>query len=150
MAVAVLTYANRAKVAEALTRGGYPVTRMTVNRWAAGAEMPAIAARMVIELFEHTPGTTKEAAPPIWAERLQASIEAVYERQTTIIDRQGTVGQEMAGKVIEALASPAQHEWAERIAARLDAPPTQSSEASDDRPGTEAPGAGTPAGRVPE
>ena len=128
-------------LAKALTDAGHDVSERTVNRWKAGTSRPSKgqleAIRRLIGINE------KEAAPPLWAERLQASIEAVYERQST-------VGQEMAGKVIEALASPAQHEWAERIAARLDAPPTQSSEASDDRPGTEAPGAGTPAGRVPE
>jgi thioesterase domain-containing protein len=70
MAVALLAYANRAKVAEALTAQGYPVTRVTVNRWANGADMPEIAARMILELFGHTPETTKEAAPPEWAERL--------------------------------------------------------------------------------
>ena len=68
MAVSLLTYANRAKVAEALTEQGYEVSRMTVNRWAAGSEMPAVAARMIAELFGHDPDTTKE--PPPWAEAL--------------------------------------------------------------------------------
>jgi len=73
MATSILTYANRAKVAEALTAEGYPVTRMTVNRWAAGAEMPGIAARMVLKLFGHDPDI-KETAPPVWAERLAQDV----------------------------------------------------------------------------
>jgi hypothetical protein len=71
MAVSLLTYANRAKVAEALTRAGYPVTRVTVSRWAAGGEMPTISARMIGELFGHE--TPKEAAPQT-EERLEAAV----------------------------------------------------------------------------
>ena len=66
MAAELLTYANRQKVADALTERGYSVTRMTVNRWARGGEMPEIAARMILDLFGHTPETTK-APPPEWA-----------------------------------------------------------------------------------
>lgn len=60
MAVSLLRYANRAKVARALTDRGYKVTRMTVNRWAAGAIPPVIAARMIAELF----ADAEEAPPP--------------------------------------------------------------------------------------
>ena len=67
MAVGLLTYANRAAVARALSERGYSVTKMTVNRWAAGAEMPEIAARMITELFGHDK-TPPE--PPRWAEGL--------------------------------------------------------------------------------
>ena len=55
MTTELLTYANRAKVAEALTAQGYEVTRMTVNRWARGGEMPRIAERMILALFGHEP-----------------------------------------------------------------------------------------------
>jgi hypothetical protein len=87
MAVALLAYANRARVAEALTAQGYPVTRVTVNRWANGADMPEIAARMILELFGHTPETTKEAAPPEWAERLFEKLDAMAADQRMIADK---------------------------------------------------------------
>lgn len=73
MAVALLKYANRAKIADALTEQGYPVTRMTVNRWASGTEMPGIARRMVMALFGHEPDTTK-APPPEWAGAMESRI----------------------------------------------------------------------------
>ena len=73
MALSLLTYANRAKVAEALTASGYPVTRMTVNRWAAGGEMPGIATRMILRLFLHDPDTAKEPRP-LWAEALPSDV----------------------------------------------------------------------------
>jgi hypothetical protein len=78
MAVSLLRYANREKVAQALTEQGYSVTRMTVNRWARGAEMPEIAARMIAELFSHA--DTKEAAPPQWAGRLMRTVDAIAEK----------------------------------------------------------------------
>jgi len=65
MAASLLRYANREKVAQALTIGGYRVSRATVNRWARGDEMPEIAARMIAELFGHQ--HNKEAPPPTWA-----------------------------------------------------------------------------------
>lgn len=58
----LLAYANRAAVAAALSERGYEVSRVTVNRWAAGREMPGIAQRMILELFLHSPDTTKEPA----------------------------------------------------------------------------------------
>lgn len=61
MAVELLTYANREKVAQALTAQGYEVTRQTVNRWARGDEMPAVAAQMIARLFGHN----EEAAPGV-------------------------------------------------------------------------------------
>lgn len=73
MAAHLLTYANRQKVAEALTERGYSVTRMTVNRWARGGEMPEIAARMILDLFGHTPDTTK-SPPPEWAGEMESRL----------------------------------------------------------------------------
>jgi len=55
----LLRYANRRKVADALTAAGYDVSRATVNRWARGKEMPPIAARLIREMF----GAQSEAAP---------------------------------------------------------------------------------------
>ena len=67
MAASLLRYANREKVAQALTERGYAVTRMTVNRWARGGEMPEIAAHMIGELFGHE---DMKASAPAWAEAL--------------------------------------------------------------------------------
>ncbi len=92
MSVELLRLANRQKVADALTAQGYSVTRMTVNRWAGGSEMPTIAARMICELFGHAPDT-KETLPPQWARGLvdevlaavqASSAESALER---IVDR---------------------------------------------------------------
>lgn len=85
MAVAVLAYANRAKVAEALTAGGYPVSRVTVNRWAKGAEMPAIASRMVLELFGHGSPTSSTVEPP-WATRLDDRLRSLEERLANVTE----------------------------------------------------------------
>jgi hypothetical protein len=75
MAASLLKYANREKVAQALTAQGYSVTRMTVNRWARGDEMPEIAARMIASLFSHEAGTQKEP-PPDWG-RLMERVEDI-------------------------------------------------------------------------
>lgn len=72
MTVELLRYANRAKVAEALTSRGYEVTRMTVNRWARGNEMPVIAERMILALFGHE---TQNEPPP--AGRLETKLDMV-------------------------------------------------------------------------
>jgi predicted GTPase len=141
MAVAVLTYANRAAVARALTERGYSVSKMQVNRWAGGAEMPTIAARMILELFLHGPDMPKEAAPPEWAERLEAKVDS-------ILANQNVVGETYARQVIEALGSPDLLEWAQRIGERTAVPPSQSDEGSGDRSGGAAPG--TRALRDPE
>ena len=99
MTVELLAYANRQKVAEALTERGYSVTRMTVNRWAKGGEMPAIATRMILALFGHDPDTTKAAAPE-WA--------AALARDT-------------AAQVIEALAPADRLRAAQGVISRLEA-----------------------------
>ena len=84
MAVSLLRYANREKVAQALTEQGYSVTRMTVNRWAKGAEMPEIAARMIAALYGL--GEPKEAPRPEWAEELLEEIAAIRKSQQTAAD----------------------------------------------------------------
>lgn len=83
MAISLLEFANRQKVADALTEQGYVVSRATVNRWASGKNMPEPAARMIAKLFGHDPDTPKSA--PAWAEAL---------------------ADETAMKVIAALADP--------------------------------------------
>lgn len=85
MAVSLLRYANREKVAQALTQQGYSVTRMTVNRWARGSEMPPIAAHMISDLFGHQ-GMTKAAAPD-W-ERLQRTVDAIAEKLGVSLDEE--------------------------------------------------------------
>lgn len=72
MTVELLRYANREAVAQALTDGGYSVTRQTVNRWARGDEMPGIAERMILGLFGHDPDAAKE--PPLVG-RLDAKMD---------------------------------------------------------------------------
>jgi hypothetical protein len=105
MAVELLAYANRQKVADALTEHGYAVTRMTVNRWARGGEMPGIAARMILELFGHRSDTTKEP-PPDWARAMEARIVGELKQNR---------------ELIEALARPELIEAAERVISRLEA-----------------------------
>jgi hypothetical protein len=105
MAVELLAYANRQKVADALTEHGYAVTRMTVNRWARGSEMPEIAARMIAQLFGHRSDTTKEP-PPDWARAMEARIVGELKQNR---------------ELIEALARPELIEAAERVISRLEA-----------------------------
>jgi len=71
--LSLLKYANREKIAQALTERGYSVKRVTVSRWAAGSEMPPIAEQMILELFGHAPDT-KESLPPQWARGLTDEI----------------------------------------------------------------------------
>jgi hypothetical protein len=140
MAVAVLTYANRAAVARALTERGYSVSKMQVNRWAGGAEMPTIAARMILELFLHGPDMPKEPLQPEWVERLQQTVDSIHARQDEIMARQAEMADSASRQVIEALGSPELLEWAQRIGERTAVPPSQSDEGSGDRSGGAAPG----------
>ena len=114
-------------LAKALTDAGHDVSERTVNRWKAGTSRPSKgqleAIRRLIGINE------KEAAPPVWAERLQASIEAVYERQML-------VGQDMAGRVIEALASPEVQEMRDELdAVRSELRLAEERRTEDSRPG---------------
>jgi hypothetical protein len=146
MAVELLAYANRQKVADALTEHGYAVTRMTVNRWARGGEMPGIAARMILELFGHSPDTTKQP-PPEWARAMQSKLDAIYDRQDTIMARQAVVADTATQRVIEALTDPERLEWAERIAGAIrDESQKPVAEGSDDPPASGAQGGAGPAG----
>lgn len=112
--------------------------RITVNRWTKGdigIDKLALLAEKLDEpiTVRFAPDIEIEAAPPGWAERLEAKVDAIYERQMV-------VGTEMAGRVIEALQSPGLAEWAQRIGERLAELPSQSSEASADQPEESAPG----------
>lgn len=120
MTVEVLRYANRAAVAKALTAQGYEVTRMTVNRWARGGEMPRVAEGMILRLFGHDP-EHEETPRPQWAEGLEDRV--------------------VAG-VVSALATPELLEAAQRAAARLAALPPQSDAPHAADAGSRDPGAG--------
>lgn len=126
MAVSLLQYANREAVAKALTAQGYSVSRNTVNRWARGAEMPTIAARMIGELFGHH---EHEEAAPHWAERL---------------------ADDAVGKVIGALSRSELTPALARLLARLEELQPPLGEASDDPVDAPAPGAAAPPDRAAE
>lgn len=127
---ALLTYANYAKVATALL-----VSRAAVADWAKGKSVTPYRLRQLEQLLRPDL-QTKEAAPPEWAERLEAKVDAIYARQTEVADS-------ASRHVIEALADPERLEWVERLAAMIRAESaTPSSEASDDPPGTGVPGGG--------
>ena len=106
MTTQLLRYANREAVAQALTVGGYSVSRQTVNRWARGAEMPEIARRMILALFGHE---QQEAPRPVWAEGLEERIAERIEARLTA-------------------SGPLPDRVAERLAARLSLPQRPASE----------------------
>jgi hypothetical protein len=135
MTVELLRLANQSEVARALTTQGYQVSRMTVNRWARGAEIPEVAERMILELFGHTPETTKEAAPPEWAERLadDAANEVVRQLVDLLIP-------EDEARRVATLAG--------RLRAqsqlRREAPPERTDESAQDPDRPEGPAGGSP------
>jgi hypothetical protein len=132
-------------LADALTRSGHSVSERTAQRWKKGETQPKPQdVRAILALL----GTKKEAAPPEWAERLQATVDSVYERQDVIMERQGQVGQDMAGKVIEALAPLERLQAVEQLAEWLATLPPPSDVAPLDLPDTEVRGTGAPGGRA--
>jgi transcriptional regulator with XRE-family HTH domain len=68
--VDLLRYANYRKVADALR-----VSKTAVSNWARGRDVNPLRVRQVRDLLR--PETAREAAPPEWAERLQAQVEAI-------------------------------------------------------------------------
>jgi hypothetical protein len=125
-------------LADALTRSGHSVSERTAQRWKKGETQPKPQdVRAILALL----GTTKEAAPPEWAERLQERVDSIYERQIQ-------VGQDMAGKVIEALAPLERLQAVEQLAEWLATLPPPSSEAPHDLPDMEVRGTGAPGGRA--
>ena len=102
----------------------YPVPQeRQVRRWISGDNpWPGWARKAVDEIH----GITKEAAPPDWAERLEAKVDQL---------------------VIGAIADPEQREVVRRLAARLGVLPRPSAEGFDDLPDTEDPDAVTPGGQ---
>lgn len=102
----LLRYANRQKVAEALTAAGYEVSRATVNRWARGKEMPPIAARLIREIF----GTPNKAAPN-GSERLEVYLLALARKR-------GVTWEELAqaeADLTAARASAGDAEWPQLV-----------------------------------
>jgi hypothetical protein len=125
-------------LADALTRSGHSVSERTAQRWKKGETQPKPQdVRAILALL----GTTKEAAPPEWAERLQERVDSIYERQIQ-------VGQDMAGKVIEALAPLERLQAVEQLAEWLATLPPPSDVAPLDLPDTEVRGTGAPGGRA--
>ena len=116
---------------------GYGVpTERQVRRWVTGdTPMPGWAKRAVDELM----GTTKEAAEPVWVQRLESRLIELRENQ----DR---VAQEAAAGVVTALTPPVREQWAARIEAMLDDTPKQSGEAPAGSPDTEGLGDEVPQG----
>ena len=86
--------------------------------------------------------TAKEPPEPEWVGRLEGRLIELRENQ----DRVAKIA---ARGVVTALADPVREQWATRIAERLADTPTQSDEASDDQPGTEAPGGASPTALEP-
>lgn len=139
----LLRWANKREVARELSRRGFDVSGETLNRWVREErEFPAVVERMVLDMYG-IGDIAKEPPEPAWLEGLQAKVDAIYARQDTIMARQGSVGTEMAGRVIEALQSPDLAAWAARIGERLAELPSQSDEAFVDQPEGSAPGTGS-------
>jgi hypothetical protein len=134
----LLKWANKREVARELSRRGFDVSGETLNRWVRDErEFPAVVERMVLDMYGIA-GTTKEAAPPEWAERLQERVDSIYARQDVIMERQGKVGQDMAGKVIEALAPldrlrrvPELERRLDRLLSQLDVDPPERTDTED-------------------
>ena len=116
---------SQQRLHEALEAGGYKVSHRTVRRWVEGDAIPDAAwTRAILDVM----GITKEAAPPEWAERLEAKVDQL---------------------VIGAIVDPEHREVVRRLAARLGVLPKPSSEGFDDLPGTGAPGGAAPTALEP-
>ena len=84
---ALLYYANSAEVARGLTDGGYPVSGVTVSRWAKGQNVTAFQVQLVEELLAEKmgmPGHRKTAAPD-W-ERLIGQVDAIADKLEVNLD----------------------------------------------------------------
>lgn len=123
-------------------------TRQTLKRWRDGGIPPDRIDDVLEAVREVLPNTTKEPPEPDWVGRLDEKVDSILANQQTIIARQGTVGQEMAGKVIEALAPLERLQAVEQLAEWLATLPPPSVEAPHDSPDTEVPGTAEPEGRV--
>jgi hypothetical protein len=128
----LLMLVNGAALHKALREQGVGVSYRTVARW-IGATPSAQPPAELMPVLEAVFGITKEAAPPDWAERLEAKVDS-------ILANQNVVGETYARQVIEALGSPDLLEWAQRIGERTAVPPSQSDEGSGGRSGGAAPG----------
>jgi hypothetical protein len=122
-------YLSARAIALDLTAAGYPVSPDVVQRWKKAGKPDPRAADKLAELLGLD--TKKEAPRPEWVEELVARLDAIYERQDTIMKQQVS---EPSTALLEA--------WAHRIGGRLGALPSQSDEASADQPGGSAPGIG--------
>jgi transcriptional regulator with XRE-family HTH domain len=128
---ALLEHANYQSVATALG-----VSRTAVWRWSQGkAVTPGAVTRVQALLRPDLPDTTKEAAEPLWAQRLIAKVDQVYQTQVELADA-------ASRRVIEALAPDDLRQAALEADARLAAELEQSRRKSGERAGgpTAAPG----------
>lgn len=101
-------------------------SRQTLKRWRASG-IPQDRIEDVVEAVQGlVADTTKEAAPPEWAERLEAKVDQL---------------------VIGAIADPVQRETVRRLAARLGVLPKPSVEGFDDLPDMGGQGASVPGGQ---
>jgi hypothetical protein len=76
-----------------LTRSGHSVSERTAQRWKKGETQPKPQdVRAILALL----GTTKEAAPPEWAERLLAAMDSVLANQSEIIAEQRRTAESVA------------------------------------------------------
>lgn len=107
----------------ALEAAGYPdlPAKRTLQEWIQHDSAPESARRAVWAILN----TTKEAAPPVWAERLQERLDEIYESQAQL-------AQAASRSVIEALAPDDLRHLADEADARLAAELAASQHKSDE------------------
>jgi hypothetical protein len=136
----LLRWANKREVARELSRRGFDVSGETLNRWVRDErEFPAVVERMVLDMYGIA-GTTKEAAPPEWAERLVVAVDSVLENQATIISEQKRTAESVA-PLDRLLNVEGLRDWLEGLPQPSDVDPL-------DLPDTGVRGTGAPGGRA--
>ena len=88
-------------------------SRQTLSRWRKVGIPPDRVEEVLEAVAEILPGTTKEAAPPEWAERLEAKVDRLLVGQTTVAEA-------MVERAITALAPADQLRQAEMLNQRLE------------------------------
>jgi hypothetical protein len=124
-------------LADALTRSGHSVSERTAQRWKKGETQPKPQdVRAILALL----GTTKEAAPPEWAERLVGAVDSILENQAKIISEQRRTAESVA-PLDRLLNVEGLRDWLEGMPQPSDADPL-------DLPDTGVRGTGAPGGRA--
>ena len=98
-------------------------TRQTLKRWRDAGIPPDRLEDVLDAVAGILPNTTKEAAPPEWAERLIRKVDSIYARQDTILERQIEMARRASRSVIEALGSPEIQAMRQEIDALRTEPP---------------------------